>query len=140
MNEILTIDDLKEKAGKPWLKLSYTIERDMVRKYLEAVGDCNPRWLREGTEVPPTLLATLGFECAISALLGLSSAVLHGSTDLEIASPVKVGDTITVTAMIAAIRERQMSGANVAFVTLQKDYTNQRGEQVANCKQLAIIR
>jgi hypothetical protein len=140
MNEILTIGDLKQKIGQPWLRMEYPIEGGMVRKYAEAVGDCNPRWQSAGAEMPPPMIATLGFECAISALLGLSSAVLHGSTDLEVFAPVNVGDTITVTAIIAAIRERQMSGTNMAFITLQKEYVNQRGEKVASCKQLAMVR
>jgi hypothetical protein len=140
MNEILTIGDLKQKIGQPWLRMEYPIEGGMVRKYAEAVGDCNPRWQGAGAEMPPPMIATLGFECAISALLGLSSAVLHGSTDLEVFAPVNVGDTITVTAIIAAIRERQMSGTNMAFITLQKEYVNQRGEKVASCKQLAMVR
>jgi acyl dehydratase len=88
----ITLEDLKQKVGQPWLKLRYDVERSMVRKYAEATGDANPRWQKEA---PPTLLATLGFECAISALLGLNSVVLHGSTDLEIAGPVNIGDTMT---------------------------------------------
>jgi len=140
MTETITLDDLKQKVGLPWLKLIYPIESMMVRKYAEAVGDCNPRWQGPDAEMPPTMLATLGFECAISTLLGLHSAVLHGSTDLEVFKPVRVGDTITVTAIIAAMRERQMPAGTMAFITLQKDYTNQLGEAVASCKQLAIVR
>ncbi len=140
MTEPLTIEDLKAKVGKPWLRLEYPIESVMVRKYLEAIGDCNPHWLGKSAEMPPSMIATLGFECAISALLGLSSAVLHGSTELEVFLPVIVGDTITVEASIAALREREMAGNKMAFITLQKEYTNQRGEKVASCKQLAIVR
>ena len=136
MTKPLTLEDLKQKVGQPWLKLEYLIESGMVSRFVAAIGDCNPRWQGKKAEAPPTLLATLGFECAISALLGLSAVVLHGSTDLELFSPVRVGDTITVTASIAALRERQ----SMAFITLQKDYTNQRGEKVAACKQLAIVR
>jgi hypothetical protein len=140
MSETITLQDLKQKVGQPWIKLDYIIESGMVRKFAEAVGDCNPRWQGKKAEMPPTMLATLGFECAISALMGLDSAVLHGSTDLEVAAPVKVGDTITVTASIAALRERQMPSGNMTFITIQKDYTNQRGEKLASCKQLAIVR
>ena len=140
MTKPLTLEDLKQKVGQPWLKLEYLIESGMVSRFVAAIGDCNPRWQGKKAEAPPTLLATLGFECAISALLELSAVVLHGSTDLELFAPVRVGDTITVTASIAALRERQVPAGNMAFITLQKDYTNQRGEKVAACKQLAIVR
>ena len=140
MGEQLTIDELKKKVGKPWLNLRYDIERGILVRFAQAIGDDNPRWQGDEAEAPPTLLATLGFETAISALLGLDAIVLHGSTDLELYRQVKVGDTIVVAATITALRERQTAAGVVAFITLQKDYTNQDGAHVATCKQLAIVR
>jgi hypothetical protein len=136
----LTLDDLKQKVGKPWLSLKYDIERGMVARFTQAVGDVNPRWQGKEAQAPPALLATLGFETAISALLGLDAIVLHGSTDLELYGQVRVGDTINVDASISALRERQTAAGLVAFITLQKDYTNQDGAHVAMCRQLAIVR
>jgi hypothetical protein len=140
MAEQLTLDDFKKMEGQPWLNVTYAIEPGMVQRFVEAVGDHSPRWRGQRPEAPPSLLLTLGFERAISALLGASGAVLHGSTELECYLPVRVGDTITVLAKIAAVRERQSEAGGMAFITLDKEYHNQRQELVAHVKQLAILR
>jgi hypothetical protein len=136
MNQQLTIEDLKTNAGQPWLTLTYTIERGMVQRFIEAVGDENPRWQGKKPEAPPALLLTIGFERVISMLLSLPEAVLHGSTDLECFEPVRVGDTITITAKVASVRER----LPMTFINLELEQHNQKGVLVARCKQLAILR
>jgi acyl dehydratase len=78
----------------------------------------------------------LGFEKVISMLLSLPEAVLHGSTELECFEPVKVGDVITVTARVAAVRERPPA----TFINLELEQHNQKGTLVARCRQLAILR
>jgi acyl dehydratase len=132
----LTLADFKARIGVPWAPFIYPIEQGMVRHFVEAVGDSNPRWLDKEAVIPPTLLPTLGFEQVISTMLGMSGAVLHGSTELECYLPVRVGDTISVIATVTAIRER----GNLAFISLEKTYSNQRAEVVAVCRQLAILK
>ena len=39
MTQQLTIEDLKKQAGLPWLTLTYPIERGMVQRFVEAIGD-----------------------------------------------------------------------------------------------------
>ena len=130
------IDDLKQLVGQPWLTLTYPIEAGLVRRFLEAVGDTNPVLVGRTAEVPPALLLTIGFERVISMLLGLPEAVLHGSTELECFATVRIGDLLTVTARVAALRER----APLTFINLELEQHNQKGILVARCKQLAILR
>jgi hypothetical protein len=132
----ISIEELKAKAGKSWLTLTYPIERGMVQRFVEAMGDSNPRWQGNKPETPPSLLLTLGFEKVISRLLSLPEAVLHGSTELECFEPVKVGDVITVTAKVSAVRERPPA----TFINLELEQHNQKGVLVARCKQLAVLR
>ena len=136
MTQQLTIEELKKNVGQSWLTLTYLIELGMVHRFVEAVGDENPRWQGKKAEAPPALLLTIGFERVISMLLSLPEAVLHGSTELECFEPVKVGDTITVTAKVSALRERPP----MTFVNLELEQHNQKGVLVARCKQLAILR
>jgi acyl dehydratase len=136
MTQRLTIEELKKLVGQPWLTLTYPIERGMVQHFVEAVGDHNPRWQGPKAEAPPALLLTIGFERVISMLLSLPEAVLHGSTELECFESVRVGDTITVTAKVSALRERPP----MTFVNLELEQHNQKGVLVARCKQLAILR
>lgn len=136
MTQQLTVEDLKKNVGQPWLTLTYPIERGLVQRFVDAVGDENPRWQGKKPEAPPALLLTIGFERVISMLLSLPEAVLHGSTELECLEPVKVGDTITVTAKVAALRERPP----MTFINLELEQHNQKGVLVARCKQLALLR
>jgi hypothetical protein len=132
----ISIEELKNNVGDPWLILTYHIERGMVQHFVEAVGDSNPRWQGNKPEAPPSLLLTLGFERVISMLLSLPEAVLHGSTELECFEPVKAGDVVTVTARVSAVRERPPA----TFINLELEQHNQKGALVARCKQLAILR
>jgi len=136
MIQQLTIDDLKQLVGQPWLTLTYPIEAGLGRRFAEAVGDDDPRRAAKKDEVPPALLLTIGFERVISMLLSLPEAVLHGSTELECFEPVKIGDVLTVTARVAALRER----VPLTFINLELEQHNQKGVLVARCKQLAILR
>jgi len=136
MIQQLTIDDLKQLVGQPWLTLTYPIEAGLGRRFAEAVGDDDPRRAAKKDEVPQALLLTIGFERVISMLLSLPEAVLHGSTELECFEPVKIGDVLTVTARVAALRER----VPLTFINLELEQHNQKGVLVARCKQLAILR
>lgn len=136
MIQELTVDDLKKLVGQPWMTLTYPIEQELVRRFVEAVGDGNPRWKGDKAEASPALLLTIGFERVISMLLNLPEAVLHGSTELECFEPVKVGDVLTVSARVDTLRERKP----LTFVNLELEQHNQKGVLVARCKQLAILR
>ena len=136
MIQQLTIDDLKHLVGQPWLTLAYTVESGLVQRFVESVGEANPRWFGEKAEAPPALLLTIGFERVISMLLGLPEAVLHGSTELECFETVRIGDILTVSARIAALRERPP----LTFINLELEQHNQKGLLVARCKQLALLR
>ncbi len=136
MIQQLKIDDLKGLVGQPWLTLTYPIEACLIRRFVEAVGDDTPILPGKKAEVPPALLLTIGFERVISMLLGLPEAVLHGSTELECFEPVRIGDLLTVTARVAALRER----APLTFINLELEQHNQKGVLIGRCKQLAILR
>ena len=136
MTQHLSIEELKKSVGQPWLTLTYPIEHGLVQRFVEAVGDENPRWQGKKPEASPALLLTIGFERVIAMLLSLPEAVLHGSTELECFESVKVGDIITVSARIASVRER----LPLTFINLELEQHNQKGVLVARCKQLAILR
>ena len=137
MTQVVTLEELKTRIGIPWAPFIYQMEPGLVARYLSAVGDVE---LEEPGNVPPGLLPTLGFEQVISTMLEMKGIVLHGSTELECFQPVAVGDTISVGVTIASIRERRSENRDMAFITLEKIYTNQHGNQVARCRQLAILR
>lgn len=110
----------------------YEIEKGMIQRFARAVDDPNSLW---NTMAPPSFIVTIGGEQFGQQLMTMfRDGLLHGSTELECYQPVRSGDKITVTAKIASIRER----SQMAFVTFEITYTNQRHDLVAKCQQTMI--
>jgi acyl dehydratase len=145
----LSIEELKSKIGVEWPPLVYEIEKGMLRRFAQAVGDPNPLWQDEeyGAEssfgsiiAPPTFVLTLGFDQIIHPLTQIpSQTVLHGSTELDYYQPVSPGDVITATTVIAGVRQREGKIGKTTFVTFDITYKNQEHVVVARCRQRAII-
>jgi len=144
----LSIKELRDKIGVEREVGVYEIEKGMIKKFALAIDDPNPLWQDEeyagksqygGIVAPPTFIPTIGFERIEQELTSLSSAILHGSTELECYQPVRPGDKITVTSRLANIRELQGKGTSkTAFMTFEITYKNQRQELVAKCRQILI--
>ena len=130
----LSIDKLKSKLGIELEPAAYEIEKGMLRRFLQAVDDPNPRWQ---VVAPPTFALTISLE-QILQLLASSKTLIHGRTELECYQPVRPGDVLTVGATIANIRERQGNTGKMAFITINATYKNQRQELVAECRQMVI--
>ena len=137
LTQVVTLEELKTRVGTHWAPFIYPMEPGLIARYRRAIGDAESD---EQGIVPPGLLPTLGFEQVISTMLEMKGIVLHGSTDLECFQPVGIGDTISVGVTITSIRERRSENRDLAFITLEKIYHNQHGQQVARCRQLAIFR
>lgn len=132
------IDRLKAKIGAEWQAGVYQVERGMVQRFVQAIGDPNPLWQNEEC-APPTFIVSLGLAQIVQELAVVPSVTsLHGGTELECYQPVVVGDTLTVTAKIADVRERQGKMGKMAFVTFELTYKNQRQELIARCHQMLI--
>jgi hypothetical protein len=118
-------------AGKlaPFLNVEYgpdvyDIENGMVRRFLEAVEDDNPRWK---TETPPTFPCALPPRSLLHKLLNVElpvKRVLNGSSELEYRVPIRVGDTIAVTGKLVRVRETE----GRLFLFTEIAWTNRRGE------------
>ena len=135
----MDIDRLKSKIGVEWEPREYEIEREMIRRFVRAVGDLNPRW-QDGIIAPPTFILAIGFEQFVEDLMSLTpfGTVLMGGTELECYQPVRLGDVITVIFKISNLRERQGKMGKMAFMTFDSSYKNQRQELVAKCRQMVI--
>jgi len=125
-------EEYKDKIGVAWSLGVFEIEKGMIRRFARAIDDSNPHW---ETMAPPTFIVTLGGEEFGKQMMTMfHDGLLHGSTELECYQPVRLGDSITVNAKIASIRER----SQMAFVTFELTYTNQKQELVARCQQTMI--
>jgi acyl dehydratase len=143
------IDRLKSKVGVEWEPKVCQIEREMIRRFVRAVGDPNPLWQDEeyarashygGIIAPPTFILAIGLEQFVEDVMSLTSfgTVLIGGTELQCYQPIRLGDVITVSFKIGNLRERQGKMGRMVFMTFDSSYKNQRQELVAKCRQMVI--
>jgi acyl dehydratase len=140
MTEALAgIEKLKSMVGVGWEPREYPIEREMVRRFIRAVGDTNPKW-RDGMVAPPTFVLSIGFEQFVDDLLAMVSfnTVLMAGTELECHQPIKTGDVITAVFEISNLREREGENGKMAFLTFESTCKNQKRKLVAKCRQMVI--
>lgn len=116
------------------------ITDEVVRKFAEVSGDFNPlhldeefaRTTRFGRRVAHGMLGA----SYISAVLGNEfggKTVIYLSQALKFTAPAFIGDTVTATATITAIREDKN------IVTLDTSCTNQNGEILIKGESVAMV-
>jgi len=124
------------------------IEKELVRRFLEAVQDSNPLWTDEdapdgsGSLVPPQLF------CAIMTIARCSSEtgkipvpvatiplprrnVLEGEETWEFFAPLRVGDVITSRTRLSDVKLREGKLGEMFILTYVAESVNQRGDLVA---------
>jgi len=145
-----TIEDMQAYVNVEAPPHVLHVEKELVRRFLEAVQDHNPLWTDETaaaakggrTLVPPQLF------CAIMTIARCSPEtgkipvpvasiplprrnVLEGEETWEFFAPLRVGDTITSRTKLSDIKLRQGKLGEMFILTYVAESVNQRGELVA---------
>jgi N-terminal half of MaoC dehydratase len=132
------VDRLRALIGEDGPSTEATVEAGHLERFVEAIGDPNPRWAKEA---PPTFLVALA-----PASIHLAEAEeygkgwLNGGNRFEYFEPVKVGDRITATGRVADVYEKTGSSGSLLFIIFETDYVNQHGSLVAKLRGTAIRR
>ncbi len=132
------VDRLRVRIGSTATQISATVEAGHLKRFAEAIGDSNPRWLREA---PPTFLVAL-----VPASVHLDEAEeygkgwLNGGNRFEYIEAVSVGDRITATGRVADVYEKTGSSGSLLFIIFETEYVNQHGRPVARLRGTAIRR
>ena len=102
----------KELIGKAYGEVEFTVERDRVMQFADAIGDPDPRY-REGDQpiAPPTFPTVLqiqtGGQVVLDEELGLDyTRVVHGEQEYVFGRPLRAGDRLTARPHIADIYAR----------------------------------
>ena len=109
----------------------YEIEKGMVGKFAEAIEDPNPSWRQIAPPTFPAALVPTGLLHRMTAAKCPLTRFLNGSNELEYYQPIKVGDTISVTARLDKLRKMEGKEGTTLFMVTGVTYTNQEGEVVA---------
>jgi len=132
------IDRLKSRVGVEGPPVTITVEAGHVRRFVEAIGDPNPRWRKEA---PPTFLVALA---PPSTHMGdaeeWGKGWLNGGNRFEYFARVMIGDQITSKGHLADVYDKAGSSGDLLFIVFETNYTNQRGELVARLRGTLIRR
>jgi hypothetical protein len=132
------IDRLKTRIGVDGPEVTAPVEAGHVRRFVEAIGDSNPRWTKEA---PPTFLVALA---PVSAHMNdaedFGKGWLNGGNRFEYFAPVLIGDEITSKGRVVDVYDKAGSSGDMLFIIFETDYTNQRGELVAKLRGTMIRR
>src|SRR5207253_11520334 len=101
------LERLKERIGVDRPPVSATVEAGHLKRFAEAIGDPNPRWL---AEAPPTFLVALApASYHVPEAEAVGKGRLNGGNRFGYREPGRVGDEITATTRLADASEKSAS-------------------------------
>ena len=138
MSAASVIERLRARVGVDAPPTEAVVEAGHVHRFVEAIGDSNPRWKKEA---PPTFLVALApVSLHLAEAEEYGKGWLNGGNRFEHFAPVRIGDRITATGRVADVYEKPGTSGNLLFIIFETDYLNQDGTLVARLKGTAIRR
>jgi N-terminal half of MaoC dehydratase len=132
------IERLRTRIGKAAPATEATVEAGHLKRFVEAIGDPNPRWK---AEAPPTfLVALVPVSMHLEEAEEYGKGWLNGGNRFEYLEPVKVGDRITATGRVADVYAKTGGSGSLLFIIFETEYVNQHGRTVAKLRGTAIRR
>jgi hypothetical protein len=132
------VDRLRARIGVTGPPAHFAVEAGHLKRFAEAIGDANPRWL---SEAPPTFLVALAPPTAhLPEAEEYGQGWLNGGNRFEYIEPVRVGDRITATGQVVDVYEKTGSSGSLLFIIFENEYVNQDGRTVARLRGTAIRR
>ncbi|MFC1945843.1 MaoC family dehydratase N-terminal domain-containing protein [Chloroflexota bacterium] len=138
----LITEELKQLVGQNSETLTFSVDKQWVRRFAEAIDYPEPVWQEEysqnanydGVVVPPTFLCALRNDNLRKKLHDMPHplrTMVNGSSELVFNKPVRVGDEISVTDTLVNVTVQERKKGKMLVLTNQVSYTNQHGEVVA---------
>lgn len=131
-------------VGTRIAETTFPVDRSKVAELARAFGDDDPVWhdptaaaAAGFTAVPtlPTLTVLVdhwrpgGVAAVVEAVGADLSRILHGEVAWQYVAPVEVGDTLTARQTVSGVNRRDgRRGGTMTLVTIDTEFTNQRGE------------
>lgn len=131
-------------TGRDLGTMTFPVDRSKVREFARALDDPDPVYTDVDAAraagftdipVPPTFVVSSAHwreEDNMVATLGLDlRRALHGECGWEYHGPVVVGDELTASRRVSGVSTREgRRGGRMTMVSIETDFTNQRGELV----------
>lgn len=153
MSEVRELTELEQRfrplIGLESEPVTVEIEKGMIRRFAEAIGDLNPLYVDEEAArasnwgaliAPPTFPRSFGIEANLDNNFSWGSVRLHAGHEYELHRPIKAGDRITARNKVVDVYEKSGRSGRMLFIITEARYTNQDGDLVAICRRTHLNR
>ena len=138
----ISLEELEKMIGKEGKPVEIEIEKGMIRKFAEAIGDPNPLWQDEeyakktrcGSIIAPPEITICSMFSGASTFPEVPipyKRILDGGGEWESLLPIRPGDIITSVTKFARVFEREGKAGKMVFMIFETTHKNQKGEIVA---------
>ena len=138
MDDIDITKQLEHILGKEMGPDIYEIEKGMIRRFIEAIGEDEKKWQEKA---PPTFAVALVPRKMVHEIFNAGIPLrrtLNGGNELENLAPIKAGDIIEVNARITDMKLVKGKKSPILFLFTEIRYTNQTGQLVVKAKNTYI--
>lgn len=135
------------RESEPW---TVDVERGMIQRFADAVGDPNPVYADEaaaraaghaGLLAPPTLPAALAVNDRFRHSLDLGTRlILHSEQQIEYLRPVVAGDRLTIRSRVADVQERAGAGGPMDVLVIEDEARDAQGVLVFRTRATLVLR
>ena len=126
------------------------VERGMIRRFAEALGDPNPNYVDEAAAraagypslvAPPTFPAALAMNERFRQSLDLGTRLLlHSEQHFEYGRPVVAGDRLTLRSRVADVQERAGASGPMDVLVLEDEARDSQGALVFRSRATLVLR
>jgi acyl dehydratase len=126
---MVNMDEMKTFVGNKGKPTVFEIDRNMIKRYCEAIGDASPMWR---DRMPPGMLTA-------AMLMGEGAqmppfpypGIVDAGGDWEYFKPIKAGDSITVVNEFTGTEDKSNEKRKMLLFHMKSTFTNQHKEVVA---------
>jgi len=137
-------------VGRESEPVVWEVERGMIRRFAEALGDPNPIYVDEAAAraaghqtvvAPPSFAAALSVNERFRHSLDLGPRlVLHGEQQIEYGRPVVAGDRLTLKSRVADVQERAGASGPMDVLVLEDEARDPQGHLVFRTRATLVLR
>lgn len=137
----------KDLIGKRSERVKSTVERGMVRRFAEAIGDLNPIYIDEevgrrsryGRNIAPPTFPRVLSSGVVEGLNLPKKGLIHGEQNYHYKRPLFVGEDIYSYSVIEDYYEKQGSSGLMGFLSTKRYGENDKGEVIFTEESVIII-
>ena len=117
----------------------FTVTAESIASFCAAIDETNPLYLdpvaaeagpHGAIIAPPGYIGSFGVDDVLTGIPAFSRGSLMASLDIEFGTPIRVGDSISISSELKETYEKTGRTGTMTFAVVRSTLTNQNGEVV----------